>query len=221
MRIHELAKSGKIDELIKELVSGVHVDATDLWGWTPLIYACKNNNPSMVKVLLENGAFVKGTKWRITGDTKDEADIGALLVEYGAILNDSTIPHNPCLLKLFIESGRTVVDEKMMYDAIDCKSLDSVRLILSKGVLVHASAISIAVTTDLDIAMELIRADNKMPITSLAIRNLFIDQEDNPKAPLVLQALLEAGAPIPTNVGTRNRELNRVIREHRSRRKEE
>ena len=54
----EAIKNGDVNSVNALIAKGTDVNASDLSGYTPLIYAAKIGHSECVKILIENGAYV-------------------------------------------------------------------------------------------------------------------------------------------------------------------
>lgn len=63
------AEHGETQQLIESLNHGAHVDARNVEGWTPLIFAVKAGNLEMTKALLAKGADANGRSSSEQGST--------------------------------------------------------------------------------------------------------------------------------------------------------
>jgi ankyrin repeat protein len=60
MDFFEMCKTGHLEEILSKIREGIDVNIRDENGWTPLMYAAwYNQNPEVVKILLEAGADAK------------------------------------------------------------------------------------------------------------------------------------------------------------------
>ena len=120
----ELVKTGTLEEVNNAIKAGANVNARDEDGKTPLMYAARDNqNPDVIKVLLEAGADVNasdefgGTPLMYAARDNQNPDVIKVLLKAGADVNardkygKTPLMHaaawneNPEIIKILIEAG--------------------------------------------------------------------------------------------------------------------
>ena len=65
--LFEAADRGNIEAVKQHIAAGTDVNAKDVRGWTPLLYAAQEGHNQVVELLIENGADMN--QWEKGGET--------------------------------------------------------------------------------------------------------------------------------------------------------
>ena len=125
---HDFWQTATVDSVRAELKAGARVNAKDMDGKTPLMYAADHNrNPAVIKLLLASGA-----------------DINARCQFGWSVLLHAVLRDPLGVIKLLIENGATIdARDKynktpLMYAVEHNKSLDIIKLLLASGADINA-----------------------------------------------------------------------------------
>ena len=111
-RLHQAVDAGDVEKLKELLAQGVAVDKEDRNGETPLVFAVKKKNYTMMQILLNAGASPNVSWGDCCGDyypegpllqgmiDRDDMIASALLLQYGANINKPNEWGNPPLFRV-------------------------------------------------------------------------------------------------------------------------